>query len=449
MNRTLALGTVSLVTALAFAAPGPAPDGAKFWPQWRGPLASGAAPAGDPPVQWSESQNIKWKLAIPGLGSSTPIVWGDRIYVLTAISTDKPAPAAAAAEPPAGSGPRRGPRGVTPTHIQQFAVLAISRKDGKILWQRVVREALPHEGHHPTNTWASHSAVTDGERIYAYFGSNGLYCLDMNGSVKWEKDFGDMTTRNGFGEGASPALASGKLVVIWDHEGEDFIVALDSKTGKELWRTAREEPTSWSTPLVVEHAGKKQIFTSATNRVRSYDLETGKLLWEGPGLTPNAIPSPVAGDGMVYATSGFRGNALLAIRLAAAQGDISASADAIAWKYDRDTPYVPSPLLYDGQIYILKSNNGILTTFDAKTGEKIYGEQRIEAVPNVYASPVGAAGRVYIAGREGSVAVIQHGRDFKLLAANKLDDGFDASPVVVDKELYLRGRKSLYCIAEK
>jgi outer membrane protein assembly factor BamB len=433
----------------------PPADSDKYWPQWRGPLATGVAPAGDPPIEWAADKNIKWKVEIPGKGSATPIVWGDTIYVLSAVPTDKRPPGKEA--PPAGAAPaapaegqqrRAGPpRGPMPDFIQQFTVIAINRKDGKTLWQRVVREELPHEGTHPTGTWASCSAVTDGQTLFAHFGSRGLYALDMKGNVKWEKDLGDMTIKNGFGEGSSPALDADRLVIIWDHEGESFITALDKKTGKELWRTPRDEKTTWTTPLIVEHAGRKQVITAATNKVRSYDLADGKLLWEGPGLTPNSIPSPVHANGVVYVMSGFRGNALYAIRLAEAKGDITTAPQAVAWKYDRDTPYVPSPLLYGDELYFLKSNNGILSVFNAKTGEKLYGEQRLEGVPNVYASPVGAGGRIYIAGREGGVAVIARGPEFKLLAINQLDDGFDASPVVVGTELYLRGKKHLYRIS--
>jgi outer membrane protein assembly factor BamB len=433
-------------------------DGAgdeRYWPQWRGPLLTGVAPKGDPPVEWSESKNVRWKVEIPGKGSATPVVWGDSIFVLTAIPTDKRPAAAAASPTPAASSAapadpetarRRAPRSSPPETIHEFVVLALDRKDGKVRWRRVVREERPHEGTHPTGTWASSSAVTDGQRVYASFGSRGIYALDMRGNVVWEKDLGDMTTKLGFGEGSSPALHDGKLVLTWDHEGESFIVALDAKTGQEAWRQPRDERTSWATPLVVEHGGKAQVITSATSRVRSYDLASGALLWEAAGMTDNAIPSPVQANGVVYLTSGFRGNALLAVRLAEAKGDVS-SGSAIAWRLDRDTPYVPSPLLYEDRLYLLKSNSGILSCLDAKTGERHYGEQRLEGVENVYASPVAAAGRVYVAGREGGTAVVQAGPEFKLLALNKLDDGFDASPVVVDGELYLRGARHLYRIS--
>jgi glucose dehydrogenase len=417
LTRTLASGVVAFLVLLSV--PLGAADRDRSWPQWRGPRLTGVAPQGNPPAEWSESKNVKWKVEIPGLGSGTPVVWGGTIFVLTAV--------------PAGG-------------AQRFTILAIDRKDGKVLWQRVLREEVPHEGHHATNTYASHSALTDGEHVYAFFGSRGLYALDLRGNVKWEKDLGDMTVKLGFGEAASPALHGDRLVVNWDHEGESFIVALDKRTGKELWRVPREEKTSWATPLVVEHGGRAQVITSATSRVRSYDLATGELIWQASGMTANAIPTPVYADGIVFLTSGFRGNALIAVKLADAKGDVT-NTPAVLWRYDRDTPYVPSPLLYGDQLYVLKSNNGILSSFDTKTGKKLYGEQRLEGVPNVYASPVGVAGRVYVAGRDGGVAVVQHGPDFKLLAVNQLEDGFDASPVPVDDELYLRGRKFLYRIS--
>jgi outer membrane protein assembly factor BamB len=428
-----AIAIVSILLAASVAADAAdAPEA--FWPQWRGPLLTGVAPGADPPVEWSETKNVAWKVAIPGKGSSTPVVWDDHIFVLTAIPTAQGAPEASAE----AGGERRGPPTRAPDVVQQFAILAVSRTDGEVAWQRVLREELPHEGTHPTGTWASCSAVTDGERVYAFFGSQGLYALDMAGNVLWEKDLGDMTIKLSFGEGSSPALHDGRLVINWDHEGDSFIVALDATTGDELWRQPRDEGTSWATPLIVESGGTAQVISSASNRVRSYDLGSGKQLWEVAGMTANVIPTPVFAEGLVFLTSGFRGNALLAVRLADAEGDITGG-PAIAWSYDRDTPYVPSPLLYGDELYVLKSNDGILTAFDAATGEHLYG-MRLEGVANVYASPIGAAGRIYVAGREGAVAVVRAGPEFELLAVNELEDGFDASPVAVDGELYLRGQ---------
>lgn len=254
--------------------------------------------------------------------------------------------------------------------------------------------------------------------------------------------------RNEFGEGSTPALYKDKLFVVWDHQGESFIVALDKSTGAEVWRAKRDEIDSWATPLVVEHGGRAQVVTGAMRRVRAYDAETGQIVWETEGLTMNPIPSPVAEDGLVFLMSGFRGNRLKAIRLADAKGDITGT-PAVAWTLDRDTPYVPSPLLHDGVLYFLKSNSGLLSALDAKTGKPHYQAQRLEAVPNVFASPVAAAGRIYIVGQQGTTAVVKAGPALEVIATNTLEDRFDASPALVDREIYLRGYNKLYCIADR
>ena len=419
-------------------------DAEKYWHQWRGPQASGVAPHGDPPIEWSETKNIRWKTAIPGQGHATPIVWDDIVFVTSAVETNKQIELAPIEEPRRRRG-RRG-RSAAPSSIQQFVIFAINRSDGSIRWQQVAREEVPHEGTHQTGSWAANSPITDGEHVYAYFGSRGLYCYDMGGNLQWEKDLGDMTTRRSFGEGSSPALYGDVIVINWDHEGNSFIVALDKRTGEELWKVDRDESTSWSTPIIVKHNGPPQVIVNATNRTRGYDLATGKTLWECGGMTANTIPSPVTANGIVYVTSGFRGNALQAIRLAEAEGDITGAA-AIAWDYGRDTPYVPSPLLYGDTLYFLKHNRGMLSAFNASTGEAYYGPERLEGISDVYASPVGAEDRIYIADRDGVTLVIKHGSTLEILAENVLSDGFNASPAIVGKEIFLRGNKSLYCIA--
>ncbi len=413
------------------------PTADRFWPQWRGPHATGVSQHADPPVEWSDTKNIRWKVEIPGRGNASPVVWNDRIFLLTAIPVG--------VEGPAQHEPRGGLR---PRGKHRFVVMAINRADGKILWERTVREQEPHEaGHTDNSTWASGSAVTDGEHVFAYFESFGLYAFDLDGKVLWEKDFGDKRMRNEFGEGSTPALYGNRLVIVWDHMGDQsFVTVLDKNTGREIWRTNRDEIDTWATPLVVEHNGRSQAIVPGMNRLRSYDLETGAIVWESDGLTMNPIPSPVAADGMVFAMSGFRGNDLKAIRLADARGNIDGTS-AIVWSLDRDTPYVPSPLLYDGILYFLKNNNGILFALDAKTGKPHYQNQRLDGVPNVFASPVAAGGRVYFPGREGTTLVIRHGPTFEVLAKNTLDDAFDASPALVDKEMFLRGRRYLYSIA--
>ncbi len=430
----LAVGAAVLLTAAASAATDPAAE--RFWPQWRGPHATGASQHADPPLAWSETQNVRWKREIPGRGSASPVVWGDRLYLLTAV------PKGIEGAPP--HAPRGGAR---PRGVHRFVVLALDRRDGHVVWERTAREAEPHEAGHPDNsTWASSSAITDGEHVIAFFESRGLYVYDMGGTLVWQKDLGDKMMRNQFGEGTTPALYGNYVVVVWDHQGQSFVVAFDKRTGREIWRVNRDEIDSWATPLAVEHGGRAQVVVNGMNRLRSYDLETGKIVWETEGLTMNPIPSPVAGEGMVFATSGFRGNRLRAIRLADARGDVTGS-NAVAWTLDRDTPYVPSPLLYNGILYLLKSNSGILSAFDAKTGKPHYQLQRLEGFSEVFSSPVAAGGRVYITSREGTTLVIRHGPKFDVLAKNTLDDGFDASPALVDKEIYMRGYRYLYCIA--
>ena len=424
------------VAAVMLLAAMPAAQHTQYWPQWRGPAATGVSRTAKPPLEWSESKNVRWKVELPGRGSSTPVVWGDRLYVLTAAPVGVEL---------AASHDSRGSKGQFVPH--RMMVLALDRKTGKTVWERTAREQTPHEGHHQQfGTWASSSAVTDGGVVIASFESRGIYAYDMNGKLLWEADLGDKQMRNQFGEGSTPALYKDRLVVVWDHQGESFIAALDKRTGKELWRTKRDETDSWATPLVVENGGKAQVVTGAMNRVRSYDLATGAVVWETAGLTANPIPSPVSADGLVILMSGYRGNTLKAVKLAEAKGDIT-NTPALAWTYDRDTPYVPSPLLYDSILYFLKGNTGVLSAFDAKSGKPHYQLQRIEGVPNVFASPVGADGKLIVLGQDGSAAVLKHGPTYEVIGVNKLDDRFDASPALVGGELYLRGYRYLYCVA--
>jgi outer membrane protein assembly factor BamB len=411
------------------------PEAQRYWPQWRGPHATGVSPSAKPPLQWSETTNVRWKVEIPGRGSSSPVVWGDRVFVLSAIPASAPSGEASHA-----------PRGALPRERHRFSIYAIDRRTGRMAWERTATEAVPHEAAHQENgTWASSSAATDGEHVIAFFESFGLYAYDMDGKLAWQKDLGDKRMRNEFGEGSTPALYGNRLVVVWDHQGTSFIVTLDKRTGQEIWRAERKEIDTWATPLIVEHGGRAQVVTNGMNRLRSYDLETGQIVWESAGTTMNPIPSPVAADGMVFVTSGFRGNNLKAIRLADAKGDIT-NTGAIVWSLDRDTPYVPSPLLYDGILYILKTNSPLLSAFDAKSGKPHYQVQRLDGLAEVFSSPVGALGRVYITSRDGTTVVLKNSPAFEVLAKNSLDDGFDASPALADGDIYMRGYKYLYAI---
>ena len=417
------------------------PEAERNWPQWRGPNANGVSMQANPPLEWSETKNVKWKVEVPGRGSSSPIVWGDRLYLLSAVPSNVPV---AASHNPRG--------GVNPRVPHKFMVYAIDRQTGKTVWERAAREATPHEASHSDNgTWASSSAVTDGQHLIAFFESEGLYAYDMNGTLVWQKDLGDKTMRNEFGEGSTPALFGNRLVVVWDHfvPGASFIVAFDKTTGRELWRVKRDEIDTWATPLVIDVGGRPQVIVNGMNKIRSYDLETGNVVWEAPGTTMNPIPSPVYEKGVVFLMSGFRGNNLKAIRLADAKGDLTGS-KAIVWEINRDTPYVPSPLLYDGILYFLKSNSPILSAFDAKTGKPHYQLQRLDGLSaEVFSSPVGGAGRVYITDRDGKTLVIKNSPTFEVLARNSLDDGIDASPALVDDEMFMRGYRYLYSIGTK
>ena len=450
MNKllTLTLAIGSLMSWAALCAHGE--SGHDYWPTWRGPEATGAAPKGTPPLTWSETENVKWKVKLPGAGTSSPIVWGDRIFFQTATGTDQKGAPAAASEGSESGGDEGGRRpfhgGVAPDNVYRFELLCLDRGTGEIRWQRTVREELPHEGHHPEHGFASYSPVTDGQHVWANFGSRGVHCYDVEGNHTWSVDLGKMKTSNGFGEGSSPSLAGDALVVLMDHEGDSFVIALDKKSGEPMWRKDRDERTSWATPLPVEVNGRLQVIVSATNFVRSYDAQTGDLIWQCSGQTRNTIPSPVSGFGAVFCTSGFRGSALHAIELGGT-GNLTGTG-AIRWQVNEATPYVPSPLLYGDKLYVCSVNRGVISCYQAETGKANFVKQRLGDVSEVYASPVGAADRVYFVGRSGKTQVIKRSETYEPLATNVLEDEFDASPAIAGNELFLKGKTYLYCLAE-
>jgi outer membrane protein assembly factor BamB len=442
MHRALILPTffavVTTVSAADFSS-----ECQRQWHQWRGPLANGTAPYGDPPVQWSETTLVKWKVRIPGEGSATPIVWGDQVFVVAAIRIDRkldslPKPQQ---EPPGGYKTER------PKNFYRFEVMSLDRRTGKTLWQKTATEAVPHEGRQDTNTYASASPSTDGQRLYVSFGSRGIYCYDLQGNLQWKRDLGRMVTRFGWGEGSSPTLYGDSLVVNWDHEGRCFLTVLDAKTGKTRWKVDRDEVSSWATPLVTPYHGGVQIVVNATRRTRGYDLATGKVLWQCGGQTLNVIPSPVRIDDLAIAMSGFQGTAAYAIPLNST-GDITGT-DRIAWHYKTNTPYVPSPLLVGDRLYFTKWFSPILTCLDARTGKVLMEAQRLPGLKNLYASPVATNGRIYFVSREGAGLVIKEQPKLEVLGTSRLDEGFDASPAVVGRQMFLRGKEHLYCIAEE
>jgi outer membrane protein assembly factor BamB len=410
------------------------------WPEWRGLYNNGSVNGSATPVEFSETKNVKWKTEIPGKGHATPIIWGNQIIIQSAVPTDKKVEKTEAGQ--------ASPMAPTQTDlVHQFTVVSVDKASGKINWKTVVKEEVPAERTHDLGSWASNSPVTDGENIYAFFGSRGLYCLDMKGNVKWERDFGQMEIVASFGEGSSPAIYKDKIFLQWDHQQKSYLYALDKKTGKDAWTAEREEITSWATPLIVEVNGKAQLITSATNKVRSYDAETGQVIWECTGMTRNVIPNPMYADGILYLMSGFRGTALKAVDLAKASGDITGTT-AILWEYNQDTPYTPSAVLMNGYLYFLKGNNGIMTCLDAKTGKPLYSNQKLDGITNIFSSPTGNKDKIYVAATN-TINVIKAGPEFSILAKNTLDDTFHASPIMVGNDLFLRGFKYLYCISEK
>lgn len=415
----------------------------KNWHQWRGPEANGVSRTAAPPMEWSEDTNIQWKVPIDGAGTSTPIVWQDKVFLLTAINTGIVDPSL----PKPEDQPERVFSIKYPNTVYQFVVLCLNRETGQELWRQTATEGTPHEGHHSDNSFASASPTTDGERLYCWFGSMGLYCYDLTGKKLWERDLGKAYIGASLGEGCSPVVHNDRLVIVRDHARQSSIEVLDAKTGETLWQQDRDEPNAWATPRVIEHGGQTQVITAASNLIRSYDLDDGHIIWQCSGLTGNVTPSPVVEDGVVYCMSGYEGSALLALTIAST-GDVSDS-DAILWSQSRGTPYVPSPLLYDGLLYFNQSNQAILSCVDAHTGELLIDRERLPGVSNLYASPVGADGRVYFTGRNGTTVVFERSRKLNILAQNQLDDQIDASPALAGNQLLLRSRQFLYCIAEE
>lgn len=390
------------------------------WGHWRGVGGNGVAVDSKPPVEFGLSKNLSWKIPIEGSGSGSPVVWGDRVFVTSAIRQ---------------SG--------NPNGSFRFVVHCFDRDSGSLMWKRTAVEGTPHEGTHETNTYASASPCTDGNRVYVSFGSQGLFAYTMEGELAWRRDLGRMTMRNGFGEGSSPALSEDRLIVPWDHEGASKLYCLNTATGETLWQVDREESSNWGTPLVVEHDGKKQIITTGENLVRSYDFETGELLWYCGGQTQRPAASPVAGNGLVYVGSGFRGSFLAAFR-PGGRGDVEGT-PFVAWTRNRDTPDIGSPLLSGDRLYFYKGKSGLLSCVDAVTGQPHYVTARIDGLKSIYASPIAAGGHVYLSDRSGTIVVVKDGNQLETVAINSIDETLDASPAPVGKQLFVRGAKHLFC----
>ena len=441
---TITLGFATFLSpsvACGFDAVDESNDRQRNWPQWRGPLATGVAPHGDPPIVWSELKNVRWKKPLAGQGHSSPIIWGDRIFL---TSAERFGPRLKTPQPDIALGAHDN---LLIDSRYRFYVVALNRKTGNIEWKKQVAESLPHEGGHFTASLASNSPVTDGKRVVACFGSRGLFCLDFAGKILWQKKPGILLTKHGHGEGASPVLHDGVVVLNRDHEGQSSIIAWDLATGAELWKKDRDEVTSWSSPIVVEHNGTQQVIVAGSGYVRSYDLKTGRVFWRCGGLSANVCATPVAANGRVVVGSSYDTRAMFAIKLDGAKGDVTGS-ENVLWSRTQRTPYVPSPLLHDGKVYFLRHYQGILSRVDVKTGAEPVGPFRLGVLTDIYASPVCAKDRMYFSDLNGMTIVVQHADTPKPLATNRLNDSFSASAAIVGDAIYLRGRKSLYCLAE-
>ena len=421
---------------------------AENWPQFRGPTMN-ATVADNPnlPEQWSQTENIEWVTEVPGLGWSSPVVWGDRIFITTATADGD------FEQPKPGLYAPRG-RSEPPPVEHDWRVYCLHLETGEVIWQRSVRAGNPEFPRHMKNTYASETPTTDGERVYVRFGDLGLYVFDMAGNEVWNVQIPFKQTRSDWGSASSPVLHGDQLIILYDNEEESWIAALDKYTGEEIWRTPRDEVSSWATPFIWEHDQRTEIVTSAVNRIRSYDLD-GNLLWEMDGrMSWAAIATPFSSHGLVYVNSGYFGDnhrPAYAIR-PGASGDISlaegeSSNDSVAWYQPRAGNYNTSPLIY-GDIYYSLLDRGFFEAYDALNGEPIYGRQRIQVGASFTASPWAYNGKIFAASEQGDTYVLQTGREFGVVGVNSLDEMIMASPAIVGDRLILRTRSKIYSIKE-
>jgi outer membrane protein assembly factor BamB len=452
------------------------------WPQFRGPNGSATSPDTHLPPEWGADKNVAWKARVPGYGWSCPIVWGDKVFVTTAVSDKQAKPSGGFGGGPGGGFGGPGGRGGfgrgqrAPDADYRWEVYCLSAADGKVLWKQTAQEGKPRTPKQASNTYATETPVTDGERVYAYFGMTGVFCYDFTGKQLWKADLGAYSTAMGHGTGSSPALDGDHLFIQCDNEEKSFLVALDTKTGKELWRTPRRDRTGYSTPLVWKNKVRTEVVCVGGSGVRSYDPETGKQLWELGGLRGQSKATPVAGSDLLYVgigggfggMGGFGGfgggpggggrgrggmgggNSPLYAVKAGASGDImlkdgATSNDGVAWTLPRGGPATASPLLADGYLYVLEERGGLVSCYDAQTGKQVYRE-RIPGARGFTSSPWACGDRIYCLDDGGTTHVLQAGPKFKVLGENALDEMCWSSPAVAGGALFLRTVDHLYCI---
>jgi outer membrane protein assembly factor BamB len=421
------------------------------WPQFRGPSASGLGDGAKPPVKWDATKgiNIVWSVEIPGLADSSPIVWGDQVFVTTAISSDP--------KQTFRTGLYGDTDPVNDSSSHQWKVFAIDKKTGKILWQQTAHEGIPKTKRHPKSSQASPSPVTDGKVVVAYFGSEGLYAYSIGGKLLWKKDLGLQNAGwffdpdSEWGAASSPVIYKNMVILQCDRQKDSFVAAYDLKDGSELWRTARAEIPSWGTPTIVPGKDHTEVATNAPKAIRGYDADTGKQLWT---LGPNSevvCTTPVSSEGLIFVTAGYPPvQPIYAIKIGSS-GDLTLkdgkeSSDAIAWSKQRGGVYLPSPIVYGEHLYTV-SNNGILTAYEAKTGVRVY-QQRVGEGGSFVASPVSAAGKLYITSEDGDVFVVKAGTQYELLSKNPMGEPVLATPALAGDLLIIRGSKHLFAVAE-
>ena len=430
--------------AVAVAACAPAAAGEERWPQFRGPGALGVSQQSGLPETWSSTENVAWVTGVEGFGWSSPIVWGDTVFLTTVVSTGD-------VEAPLGGLYVGGERGA-PSDEHRWIVLAIDVSTGAVRWRRELHRGVPPSSHHLKNTYASETPVTDGERVYAYFGNVGLFCLTLDGRLLWSRRFEPVRTRAGWGTAASPVLHGDRIYIVNDNEEQSYLVALSKETGAELWRVNRDEGSNWSTPYVWEHAGRTEIVTTGTGRVRSYDL-AGDPLWELGGMSSIVAPTPLSRFGLLYLSSGYIGDRqrpVYAIR-PGGRGDLTAAEGrplpaAVAWFQPRSGSYNTSPIVY-GDYYYTLLDRGYFTAHDARTGAEVYGRRRIAVGTAFSASPWAYAGKVFALSEDGDTFVIRAGPEFEVLGVNPLGEFTMATPAIAHRSLFIRTVSRLYRIA--
>ena len=421
-------------------------SGQQNWPQFRGPNAGVIADNAALPETWSATENVAWKTAVPGLGWSSPVVWGDHIFLTAGVNTGAPEPFKA--------GPLRGGDIVKPAAPYRWMVYDVSLQTGKIRWQQEVRAGLPADGTHMKNSYSSETPVTDGERVYAYFSNLGVFVFDLNGKPVWSKPMGPFTFRTGWGSASSPALYEDRLFIVNDNETQAFIAVFDKRTGREIWKRERTKETNWTTPFVWKNERRTEVIVAATSKTTSYDLD-GNVLWELSGMSTIDIPSPFAAHGLLFVNSGYVADAVRPVYAIkpGASGDISlkgeeTSSAFIAWSNSTLGSYNPSSLVY-GDYYYTLHDRGFFTANDARTGRQIYGRQRIsEDASGFSASPWAYNGKVFVLSEDGDTFVIAAGPEFKLIGKNSIGERTLATPAVVGNSIVIRTASNLLKIAK-